>query len=93
MDSIKNIVSGVIGQMSSGRGGAFADIQSAWERISQDQGSRVADFKEGCVTISANSSLRLVRLNLNRESLLKELQKEFPSIKKISFKVGTYLQK
>ena len=54
------------------------------------KGSRVADFKDGCVTISADSSMRLVRLNLNRESLLKELQKEFPSIVKISFKVGTY---
>jgi len=88
MDPIKNIVSEVIGQMSSSRGGAFADIQAAWEKISADQGSRVADFKDGCVTISANSSLRLVRLNLNRESLLKELQREFPSIIKINFKVG-----
>jgi len=89
MDSIKNIVSGVIGQMSSGKGGTFADIQAAWARISKDQGSRVADIKDGCVTISADSSLRLVRLNLNRENLLKELRKEFPSIVKINFKVNT----
>ena len=89
MDLIKNIVSEVIGRMSSGNGGVFKDIQAAWVRISKDQGSRVADFKDGCVTISADSSLRLVRLNLNRESLLKELQKEFPSIVKISFKIGT----
>jgi hypothetical protein len=89
MDSIKNIVSGVIGRMSSGTGGSFQDIQTAWGRISKDQGSRVADFKEGCVTINADSSMRLVKLNLNRESLLKELQKEFPSIVKISFKVAS----
>ena len=89
MDSIKNIVSGVMGQMSSGKGGHFKDIQAAWEKISKDQGSRVADFKEGCITINADSSMRLVRLNLNRESLLKELQKEFPSIVKINFKVGS----
>jgi len=88
MDSIKDIVSGLIGRMSSSKGGAFADIQAAWERISQDQSSRVADFKDGCVTIIADSSMRLVRFNLNRESLLKELQKEFPAIVKISFKVG-----
>jgi hypothetical protein len=89
MDGIKNIVSGVIGRMSSGSGGTFSDIQAVWEKISKDKGSRVADVKEGCVTISAESSLRLVRLNLNRESLLKELQKEFPSITKINFKVGS----
>jgi hypothetical protein len=88
MDPIKNIVSEVIGRMSSGKGGAFEDIQAAWVKISRDQGSRVADIKDGCVTISADSSLRLVRLNLNREILLKELQREFPSIVKISFKVG-----
>jgi len=89
MDSIKDIVSGVIGRMSSGDGGHFKDIHAAWVKISKNQGSRVADFKDGCVTISADSSLRLVRLNLNRESLLKELQKEFPSIVKISFKVAS----
>jgi len=88
MDSIKNIVSGVIGRMSSGDGGHFKDIQAAWAKISKDQQSMVADFKDGCVTISAKTSLRLVRLNLNRESLLKELQKEFPSIVKIRFKVA-----
>ena len=88
MDTIKNIVSGVIGRMSSGNGVSFGDIQAAWARISKEQESRVADFKGGCVTISAKTSLCLVRLNLNRESLLKELQKEFPSIVKISFKVG-----
>jgi hypothetical protein len=89
MDSIKSIVSGVIGQMSSGNGGTFAHIQSAWEKISKDQASTVSEFKDGCVTISANSSMRLVKLNLNRDILLKELQKEFPSIIKINFKVGT----
>lgn len=88
MDSIKNIISDVIGKMSSGTGGSFQDIQTAWIRISKDQDSRVANFKDGCVTINADSSMRLVRLNLNRENLLKELQKEFPSIIKISFRVG-----
>ena len=89
MESIKNIVSGIMGKMSSGTGGSFADIQAAWERISNDQESRVSDFKDGCVTIAASSSLRLVKLNLNRERILKELQKDFPSIVKISFKVQT----
>ena len=87
MEPINNIVAQVLGRMSSGHGGAFQDIQASWEKISKDQGSRIADFKDGCVTISAKTSLRLVRLNLNRESLLKELQKEFPSITKIYFRV------
>ena len=89
MDTIKNIVSEVIGRMSSAKGGTFADIQAAWTKISKDQGSRITDFKDGCVTINADSSMRLIRLNLNRETLLKELQKEFPMITKINFKVGS----
>jgi hypothetical protein len=88
MDSIKDIVSGIIERMSTGAGRSLGDIQSAWERISKDQGSTVTEFKNGCLTISADSSLRLIRLNLNREGLLKELQKEFPSVLKINFKVG-----
>ena len=89
MDSIKNIVSQVIGKMSTGVGGSFQDIQAAWERIAKDRESRVLEFKNGNLTIGADSSMRLVKLNLNREFLLKELQKEFPSIVKIIFKVGS----
>ena len=87
MEPIKNIVSGIIGRMSSGNGGAFGDIQALWVKISKEKESRITDFKDGCVTISAKDALRLVRLNLNRESLLKELQKEFPLIKKLYFRV------
>jgi len=89
MDPIKNIISDVIGRMSSGSGGSFQNIQQAWGRISKDKESRITDFKDGCLTISADSSMRLVKLNLNREIFLKELQKEFPSIVRISFKVGS----
>jgi hypothetical protein len=89
MDSIKDIVSGIIGRLSSGTGGPLADIQSVWERVSKDRGSTVAEFKNGCLTITADTSLRLVKLNLNREGLLKELQKEFPSVMKLNFKVTT----
>jgi len=88
MDNIKDIISGVIEKMASSQKGGFKDIQSAWTRISKDRTSRVADFKDGSVTISADSSMRLVKLNLNRENLLKELRKEFPSIVRIHFKVG-----
>jgi hypothetical protein len=88
MDTIKNVVSQVMGRMSGAAGGEFQDIQSAWAKIAKDPQSRVTGFKDGCVVINADSSMRLFRLNLNRESLLRELHKEFPSIVKISFKAG-----
>jgi len=88
MDPIKNIVAQVIGRMASQQGESFQDIQKAWERISGEKSSRVADFKDGCITIYADTAMRMVRLNLNRQSLLQQLAQEFPSIKKICFKVG-----
>jgi hypothetical protein len=88
MDPIKDIVGGVMGRLSSGSGASPQEIQMMWARISKDSNSKVTDFKDGCLTISADSSMRLVKLNLNREALLKELQKDLPSIKKIHFRVG-----
>lgn len=87
MDSIKDIVSGIIGRLSS-TSGSLGEIQAAWERVSKDKGTRVSEFKQGCLTVSADSSMRLVKLNLNREVFLKELQKEFPAVIKLSFRVG-----
>jgi len=88
VDPIKNIVAQVIGQMSSKQGASFQDIQQVWARISGGQGSRAADFKDGCLTIYTDTSMRMVRLSLNRQSLLQQLNQEFPSVKKICFKVG-----
>ena len=88
MDPIKDIVAQVIGRMASSTASP-QDIQALWARISGGKGSRVADFKDGCVTIVTDSSMRMVRLNLNRQSLLQALNQEFPSIVKICFKVGT----
>ncbi|MDE2028292.1 MAG: DUF721 domain-containing protein [Candidatus Omnitrophica bacterium] len=86
MDPIKDIVAQIMGQMSSHT--FLGDIQSAWERIAQDKHSKAVGFKEGCLTVSAQNSLCLVRLNLNREKLLKDIRKEFPSVRKINFKAG-----
>ena len=88
MEPIKNIVSQVIGKMSSRPGASSQDIQVLWSRISGGTGSRVADLKDGCITVYTDTSMRMVRLNLNRQALLEQLNKEFPSITKICFKVG-----
>jgi hypothetical protein len=87
MDPIKNVVSSLMEKMSSGKK-EFEGIQQIWEKISGDKGSRVSAIKEGCITITADSSMRLTKLNLYRNMFLKELQKEFPMIVKIHFKVG-----
>ncbi|MDE1921261.1 MAG: DUF721 domain-containing protein [Candidatus Omnitrophica bacterium] len=85
MDPMKDIVRRVMEQMS--RPLLLGDIAGGWERISGDKYSKATGFKDGCLTVSAQNSLCLIRLNLNREKLLQALQKEFPSIVKINFKV------
>jgi hypothetical protein len=88
MYPIKNILPSVIGRMSEREGISPANIAEAWGRISGGKGSRVADMKDGCLTVYADSTMRIVNLNLHREDILQQLNKDFPSIKKIYFKVG-----
>jgi hypothetical protein len=88
MDPIKNILSSVMGRMSAREGVSSVDIGQLWTRISGGKGSRIADLKEGCLTIYVDSTMRMVNLNLNREDLLQQLNKDFPSIKKLYFRVG-----
>ncbi len=88
MDPIKNIVAQVIDRMSSKPGASFADIQEVWTRISGGKGSRVTDLKDGRVTVTTDTAMRMVKLNFSRQSLLQQLNGKFPSIIKICFKVG-----
>lgn len=88
MDPIKNILPSVMGRMSAREGVSPVNIGQVWTRISGGKGSRVADLKDGCLTVCADSTMRMVNLNLHREDLLQQLNKDFPSIKKIYFKVG-----
>jgi hypothetical protein len=88
MDPIKNILPAVMGSMSVREGISSVNIGQAWTRISGGKGSRVADLKDGCLTVHVDSTMRMVNLNLNREDILQQLNKDFPSVKKIYFKVG-----
>ena len=88
MDPMKDIVASVMQQMSTRGGVSLIAIQQAWERLGEHKGCKVVDFKDGCLTIGADASIRLVKLNMNRDALLKKLQKEFPSIVKLQFKVS-----
>ena len=60
MDTIKNIVSSMMGRMSSGNVNP-QDIQAAWERLTKDTTTHVADFKNGELLVVADSSMRLVK--------------------------------
>ena len=88
MDSIKNIIPSVIGKISAQEGPSPDDIQSLWRKMGGATGSRVMDLKDGVLNVHVDSSMRMVKLNLDKEHFLKQINAVFPSIKRIHFKVA-----
>ena len=80
MDSIKDIIHDVIGQMSKAQGPKGVDINGTWQRISGGAGSSAVALKEGTLTVHVDSAMRMVRLNSRKEELLEGMKKEFPAV-------------
>jgi len=89
MDNIKDLLPGVIGELAKKRP-QEVDIASLWQRISGNvKGSRVAEIKNGTLTIIVDSSARKMHLYRQRDELLEQIQTKVPMIKNIYFKVGS----
>ena len=89
MNTVKDILPGVIGELAKKRP-QEVDIVALWQRISGNvKGSRVAEIKNGNLTVVVDSSVRKMHLFRKREHLLQELQSKVPTIKTIYFKVGS----
>ena len=89
MKSIKDVIPSVIGDLAKKRPQEI-DIVSLWQRISGNaKGSRVAEIKNGHLTVLVDSSARKMHLFRQRQELLQEPQNKVPTIKTIYFKVGS----
>ena len=91
MDPIKNIVSDVIGKMSSKGFNEQTRILEVWQKIVGEKGTkhaRVSGLKDGTLMVLVDSSAWLFQLNLKRKNILEQLQKEKLEIQKIIFKIG-----
>ena len=89
MKNIKDLIPSVIGELAKKRP-QEVDIVVLWQRISGNaKGSRVAEIKNGNLTVVVDSSARKMHLFRKREDLLQELQSKVPTIKTIYFKVGS----
>ena len=87
--NIKDVIPSVIGDLAKKRPQEI-DLTNLWQRISKDtQGSRVAELKNGALTVLVDSSARKMHLFRQRQELLEELQNKIPTIKTIYFKVGS----
>ena len=86
---MKDILPAVIGEIAQKRPQEI-DIANLWQRISgSPKGSRVAEIRNGALTVMVDSSARKMILFRKRQELLEELQNKVPTIKSIYFKVGS----
>ena len=89
MDTIKDIIPGVIDALAQKKPKTQQDIQDLWQRITQTQrGSAVVKIDKGCLTVHVDSSARMFQYNAKRTYFLNELKKIIPDIQRIYFKLG-----
>lgn len=90
-DLIKDILPGVIGRLSSGNPEWQNSLSRAWEAIVDSKAKRhtaIAGLRKGRLLINADSPVWLFQLSLKKAELLRRLQKDFPELSAISFRIG-----
>ena len=91
MDNIKDVVCRVIGSLTCKGPQNYERIHELWREIMEDktgQHTRVAGVRKDQVLVMVDSSAWLYQMNLEKESILNKLKKEFPEIQSILFKIG-----
>jgi hypothetical protein len=91
MDEIRDVVKAVLHKMASHRRPDATEIYEYWQKLVDPQDlayTKVIDFQHETLFILVDSSVRLYKLNLQREKFLKQIQGQHPEIKRIHFKIG-----
>lgn len=92
--SIKEIIPSVIDHIQLYKHYQSSRLQEVWKSIMQKEGlERVQPVREqdGVVEVHVDSAAKLFVVNLKKQQILKQLQKERPEITDIIFKVGKVL--
>ncbi len=91
MESIKNIVSQVVGDLTLRKPEKQIKIQRLWERIIGDKDNKhtmIIELKEGTLLVNVDAPARQYQFNLRKKKILDQLSEEIPDIKKIVFTIG-----
>ncbi len=91
MEEIKDIVKKVVENLSSQGQSEITLIHGVWKRILNRQElkhSKLTGIKDDTLYINVDSPAWFYQFNLNKQKILERLQKEFPYVKKIYFKIG-----
>jgi len=91
MENIQNIIGKVVGEIEKKQGLTAQEIQVFWDSI-QEKGdgahSRVAEKTHDKITVCVDSPARLYKLNTQKTKFLMLIQRNYPDIKNIYFKIG-----
>ena len=91
MESIKDILPQVVEQLSLRQPQTQNKIQRIWESIIDERTAlhcTLAEFSDGQLTVTVDSSTWLYQMNLKKKKTLEQLQEEIAEIKTIHFKIG-----
>ena len=89
---IRDIVCGVIGNMSSERGADALRVEDCFIRLLKEPEIPhilLKGLKDGQLYVNVDSSVWLYAMRVRTGYFLKEIQKDFPDIKRLYFKIGS----
>lgn len=91
MEQIKDIVYGVVGELSVKKPQKETKIQRVWDALSEGKIAKhsvVYGVKDGVLMVHADSPAWIFHLNLKKKKLLKIMQEEMPELVNICFRLG-----
>jgi hypothetical protein len=91
MDNIKDIVRGVIGQLSHQKPADEEKIENILNSVLTDSEKKHIKFvgiKEDKGYFVVTSSVWLFQINLKKNKILEKLKELYPSLKNLYFKIG-----
>lgn len=94
MDEIKDIVSNVIRDLEQKRSRHQKDIHHIWPscvKPKEAEHTKVEGIKDGVLYVKADCSAWMFQCRLRYKTILQNVQKEFPDINRLYFKVGKIL--
>jgi hypothetical protein len=90
-DLIKNIIPEVIEKLSGGNPEWQSSLIRAWEAATDNKAkkhARIAGFRKGKLLVNVDSPVWMFQLSFKKPELLRKLQKDFPDLSAISFRIG-----
>lgn len=91
MDNIEDIVKNVIGQMADKKLEEYKKIDRLWINILNEgelNHTKLIGVKDGLISVVVDSPAWLYQMNIRKNTILRELKEEIPTLDTIRFRIG-----